>query len=147
MNEWLAASLVLTVGFVPYALVCIRADLGSSVAAFERREHARGRAGEVLDKTPAVMFVPTVLLLLGAAGVGVWFGFADLAATAAHAFVDFPAYRDAVFRAVSHASSASSSSPEWFDYLYCGGATVLAILIAAFALWAAGGSSTRAYGP
>jgi multisubunit Na+/H+ antiporter MnhF subunit len=33
VNEWLAASLVLTVGFVPCALVCIRADLGSSVAA------------------------------------------------------------------------------------------------------------------
>jgi multicomponent Na+:H+ antiporter subunit D len=139
-------------GFVPPFVMLASALCGAAVLAAAARvflgwgatdqerpddpdEDTSSETGATLDSTPAVMFVPTVLLFLGAAGVGVWFGFADLAATAAHAFVDFPAYRDAVFGAVSHGASAASSSPEWFDYLYCGGATVLAILIAAFALW------------
>jgi multisubunit Na+/H+ antiporter MnhF subunit len=33
MNVWIAASLVLAVGFVPCILVCLRSDVGSSVAA------------------------------------------------------------------------------------------------------------------
>ncbi len=33
MNLWLAASLVLAVGFVPCVWVCLRGDLGSALAA------------------------------------------------------------------------------------------------------------------
>jgi multisubunit Na+/H+ antiporter MnhF subunit len=33
MNVWIAASLVLSCGFVPCCVVCLRNDLGSSLAA------------------------------------------------------------------------------------------------------------------
>ncbi|HEY1524574.1 MAG TPA: proton-conducting transporter membrane subunit [Solirubrobacteraceae bacterium] len=87
------------------------------------------------DRTPAVMFVPTLLLVLAAAGIGVWFGFADLAGTAAHRFVDGVGYRAAVFGAPPPLATAHSSSPEWYDWLYSGGATVLALIVAAAGLW------------
>jgi hypothetical protein len=34
-----------------------------------------------------------------------------------------------------HLAAATSSSPEWFDYLYGGGATLLAVAFAVFGLW------------
>ena len=88
------------------------------------------------DRTPAVMLIPTIALLAGAIGVGAWYGMADLATTAAHGFVDVGAYRAAVFGGVRHLDAVSSSAPAWFDYLYCLGAVALALLIAAFDLWA-----------
>jgi multisubunit Na+/H+ antiporter MnhF subunit len=33
MNVWMAASIVLAAGFVPCAVVCVRADVGSALAA------------------------------------------------------------------------------------------------------------------
>ena len=87
------------------------------------------------DRTPAVMFIPTVLLLTGAAGVGVWFGFADLVTTAAHRFIDGAGYRAAIFGGAPPLGSAGSSAPEWYDWLYCTGATVLALAIAGLGLW------------
>ncbi|MGB0096683.1 MAG: hypothetical protein WBP81_29615 [Solirubrobacteraceae bacterium] len=82
------------------------------------------------------MLIPTIVLLAGAIGVGAWYGMADLATTAAHGFVDVGAYRAAVFGGVRHLDAVSSSAPAWFDYLYCLGAVALALLIAAFDLWA-----------
>jgi multicomponent Na+:H+ antiporter subunit D len=87
------------------------------------------------DRTPAVMFIPAALLLAGAAGIGVWFGFGDLAATAAHRFVDGLGYRSAVFGGRAPLGTASSSAPEWYDWLYCSGATALALAVAALGLW------------
>lgn len=87
------------------------------------------------DHTPAVMLVPTLLLLLATAGIGVWFGFGDLASSAAHLFVDGSGYRAAVYGGVTRAGAVPSSSPEWFDWLYCGGASVLAAGVAALGLW------------
>ncbi|MFL5822859.1 MAG: complex I subunit 5 family protein [Solirubrobacteraceae bacterium] len=87
------------------------------------------------DRTPAVMFIPAALLLAGAAGVGLWFGLADLATTAAHRFVDGAAYRSAVFGAPPPLGTASSSAPEWYDWIYCWAAVVLALAIAALGLW------------
>ena len=81
------------------------------------------------------MLVPTIALLVGAIGVGVWFGMADLATTAAHSFVDVGAYRAAVFGGVRHLDAVSSSAPAWFDYAYCLGAVALALVIAALDLW------------
>jgi multicomponent Na+:H+ antiporter subunit D len=87
------------------------------------------------DRTPVVMLIPAVLLLLGAAGVGVWFGFGDLAATAAHRFVDGAGYRAAIFGGPPPLGVATSSAPEWYDWLYCGGASVLALVAASIGLW------------
>jgi multicomponent Na+:H+ antiporter subunit D len=87
------------------------------------------------DHTPIVMLIPTILLLLGAAGTGVWFGFGDLVATAAHRFVDGVGYRSVVFGGSPPLGSATSSAPEWYDWLYCSGATLLALAVAAFGLW------------
>ncbi len=81
------------------------------------------------------MFIPTVLLLVGAVGVGVWYGFADLAASAAHNFVDVSGYQAAVFGVPRHLAAARSSSPAWYDYLYCVGATLLALTFTAIDLW------------
>ena len=94
------------------------------------------RPSGLYDRTPAVMLIATIALLAGAIGVGAWYGMADLATTAAHGFVDVGAYRAAVFGGVRHLDAVSSSAPAWFDYLYCLGAVALALLIAAFDLWA-----------
>ncbi len=40
-----------------------------------------------------------------------------------------------MFGSVGHLGSASAPSPEWFDYLYCGGAVLLALALAALGLW------------
>ncbi len=87
------------------------------------------------NHTPAVMLIPAVLLLAGAAGVGVWFGFGDLVATAAHRFVDGLGYRSAIFGGPPPLGTSNSSAPEWYDWLYCGGATLLALTAAAVGLW------------
>jgi multicomponent Na+:H+ antiporter subunit D len=98
-------------------------------------EETTSETEDLYDHTPTIMFLPAVALLVGAMGVGVWFGIADLATTAAHAFVDVPGYHAAVFGGTHHAPAVESASPEWFDYLYCGGATVLAMVFAATDLW------------
>jgi multicomponent Na+:H+ antiporter subunit D len=106
---------------------------GGSAGADEDTE----REGDGSDRrTPATMTAVAVALLAGAIGTGVWFSFADLATTAAHNFLDEGAYRAAVLHgALTHAAHESSSSPRWFDFLYCGGATVLAVCVAALGLW------------
>lgn len=86
-------------------------------------------------RTPAMLWMPAVVLLLGAIGTGVWYGFADLAATAARGFVDVNGYAAAVYGKPVPVVSVTSSAPEWFDYLYGGGATLLALTIAALDLW------------
>lgn len=101
----------------------------------EADEETEPETEHLHERTPAVMFIPTVLLLLGAIGAGVWYGLADLAVTAAHNFVDVAAYHAAVFGVPHHPAAASSASPEWYDYLYCGGATLLALIFAAIDLW------------
>jgi multicomponent Na+:H+ antiporter subunit D len=101
----------------------------------EADEETTSEAEDLHDRTPAVMMVPTVLLFVGAIGIGVWFGFADLAASASRTFVDVGAYGTAVFGKLGHLPGGSSSSPAWFDYLYCTGATLLAVALAAFGLW------------
>jgi len=85
--------------------------------------------------TPALLFLPAVVLLAGVVGIGVWSGFADLAATAAHRFVDVPGYAAAVYGKPPPLLTASSPPPEWFDYLYGAAATLLAVAIAALDLW------------
>jgi multicomponent Na+:H+ antiporter subunit D len=88
------------------------------------------------NRTPVVMLAASILLLAGAVGSGVWFGFADLAESAARRFISGPAYRAIVFG--QHAAAqihATSSSPEWYDWIYCGGATLLALALASLSLW------------
>jgi multicomponent Na+:H+ antiporter subunit D len=98
-------------------------------------EDTRPETRDGHDRTPAVMFVPAAALLAGAIATGVWSGLPGLAATAAHRFVDFAGYHAAVFGSVRHLSSVASSSPDGFDYLYGGGTTALAIVLAALGLW------------
>jgi multicomponent Na+:H+ antiporter subunit D len=94
------------------------------------------REGAREARTPATMIAVAVALLAGAVGTGVWFGFADLATSAAHNFLDEAAYRAAVLHgAAPRLGAESSSSPRWFDFAYCGGATALAIVIASCGLW------------
>lgn len=56
-------------------------------------------------------------------------------ATAARRFVNGAGYRSAVFGGLPPLGSASSSAPEWYDWLYCAGAAVLALAVAALGLW------------
>jgi multicomponent Na+:H+ antiporter subunit D len=145
------AALKVGYGFVPVIVMLASALAGGAVLAAGARvflgwgdplrdtdeadEDTTSETDELHERTPIVMLVPTVLLLVGALATGAWFGFADLAQSAAHVFVDFGSYRDSVFGVGRHLGAVSSSSPEWFDYLYCAGATLLAILFAALALW------------
>jgi multicomponent Na+:H+ antiporter subunit D len=85
-------------------------------------------------RTSALLFLPTAALLAGAVAIGVWYGFADLVASAAHRFVDVSGYIGAVYGKPTPPGSASSSAPEWFDYLYGAGAALLAVTIAALDL-------------
>jgi multicomponent Na+:H+ antiporter subunit D len=87
------------------------------------------------DRTPAVLFLPALALLVGAVATGVWSELAGLAATAAHRFADFAGYHAAVFGSARHLGTVSSSSPEWFDYLYGAGTTALAVALAGMTLW------------
>jgi multicomponent Na+:H+ antiporter subunit D len=98
---------------------------------------------EQRERTPALMFLPACALLVGAIGTGVWFGFADLVQTAAERFVDVGGYAAAIAGKTVPTAAGSSSSPEWFDYLYAGAAVVLAIGIAALDLWL--GPATRTW--
>ena len=87
------------------------------------------------DRTPAVMAIASLLLLAGSVGFGVWFGFADLAQTAARRFISGAAYRAIVYGAPARHLHAGSASPQWYDWLYCGGSTLLALSLAALGLW------------
>ncbi len=148
-------------GFVPPILMLVSGLCGAAVlraaarvfCGWGRVESARDTADEetaaetenLHNRTPAVMFVPTFLLFVGALAVGVWFGFADLAETAARGFLDTPAYQAAVFGfPVHHVGTAASSSPAWFDYLYCGGAVLIAVALAAVLLWGVDASTAVA---
>ncbi|HTX29880.1 MAG TPA: proton-conducting transporter membrane subunit [Solirubrobacteraceae bacterium] len=94
------------------------------------------------DRTPPLMLVSCGILLAGTIGFGVWFGFADLAETAARRFISGSAYQAIVFGRAVGRIHATSASPAWYDWLYCGGATLLAVGFAALGLfgrrWGAG---------
>jgi hypothetical protein len=66
------------------------------------------------------------------------------AATAAHRFVDVNGYATIVYGGSAPLHFVASSAPEWFDYLYGGGATLLALAIVALDLW--GDRLTRRWG-
>jgi multicomponent Na+:H+ antiporter subunit D len=139
-------------GFVP-ALVALTSALcgGAVLRAYARIFLGWGEAGgaeaetdedtepesaELQDRTPLLQLIPAVALLAGAIGIGVWFGFADLAQTAAERFTDVHSYLATVLTGSGHhIAAADSSSPEWFDWLYCGGATLAALAFAAAGLW------------
>ncbi len=88
------------------------------------------------SSTPLSMRIPAVALAACAAGVGVWFGFGHLATDAAERLADFGAYRAAIMGGGSATiGTLAYSSPRWYDYLYCGGATLLALALASLALW------------
>ena len=139
-------------GFVPPLVVLASALSGAAVLRAgarvflawgdvkERRDPAdeeteRETEGEP-DRTPVVMILASIFLLAGTVGFGVWFGFADLAESAARRFISGSAYDGIVFgQHVASHIHATSSSPEWYDWLYCGGATLLAVAFAALSLW------------
>ncbi|HLY50738.1 MAG TPA: proton-conducting transporter membrane subunit [Solirubrobacteraceae bacterium] len=100
-------------------------------------EETEAEANEAQDRTPAVMLAPAVLLLIGTVAVGVWFGFADLAAKGGQRFVDFAQYHAGVYGAHVPQAGGSSDAPRFYDYLYCGGATLIALGLAALSLWGA----------
>ena len=102
-------------------------------------DDGEAEAMQTRDRVPPAMYLATTALLVGAIGTGVWFGAADLVQTAAHRFVDVGGYVSIVYGRSAPLHTVTSSSPEWFDYLYGGGATALALLIAALDLW--GGAS------
>jgi multicomponent Na+:H+ antiporter subunit D len=139
-------------GFLPPLIVLVSALTASAVLRAGARvflgwgyiEQRRDRADEDTepettgerDRTPLVMLVASMVLLAGAVGFGVWFGFADLVTSAAHRFVSGNEYRAIVFG--HHGATqvtATSSSPEWYDWIYGGGATLLALSLAAFSMW------------
>jgi multicomponent Na+:H+ antiporter subunit D len=139
-------------GFVPPVIVLSSALAGAAVLRAGARiflgwgEPSQEAAGDAdtsteretegeYDRTPPLMLVASGILLVGAVGLGVWFGFADLAATAARRFVSGAAYQAIVFGHAAGRIHASSSAPEWYDWFYCGGATLLAIGLAALGLW------------
>ncbi|HET9103375.1 MAG TPA: proton-conducting transporter membrane subunit [Solirubrobacteraceae bacterium] len=101
----------------------------------ETDDDTEPEADAVLDRTPALMLIPVLGLLVGAIGTGAWPGFAGLAASAAHRFVDVSGYATIVYGGSASLHSVGSSAPEWFDYLYGGGASVLALAIVALDLW------------
>jgi len=100
-------------------------------------------AEETRDRVPLTMYLAATALLVGAAATGVWFGAADLAQTAAHRFVDVGGYASIVYGGSAPLQAVTSSSPEWFDYLYAGGATALALLIAGLDLWGGANGAWR----
>jgi multicomponent Na+:H+ antiporter subunit D len=108
----------------------------------ERHEQERADAEthpeaiEGTDRTPAAMLVPAVVLLAAGMGIGVWFGFADLASRAAAHFADHAAYLREVLGSAGavHIPRPSSSAPRWFDWLYGSGSALGALALAAFLL-------------
>lgn len=139
-------------GFVPPLIVLASALAGAAVLRAGARvflgwgdiEPRRDPADEDTERetegqsghTPVVMLVASTVLLVGVVGFGVWFGFADLAQSAGRRFVSGSAYRTIVFG--QHSASQiheTSSSPEWYDWIYCGIATLLALALASLSLW------------
>ena len=152
-------------GFVPAVIVLSSALAGAAVLRAGARvffgwgepsergdaadEDTESEGGKQTDRTPVLMTLACLVLLTGAIGSGVWFGFADLAESAARRFISGPAYRTIVFGATARSIHATSSSPAWYDWLYCGASTLLALSLAGFGLWARraglGWVLTRAY--
>ncbi len=139
-------------GFVPPVIVLSSALAGAAVLRAGARvflgwgepsQLVPGGADERTERetegsenhTPILMLAASVVLLVGTIGFGVWFGFADLAATAARRFISGSAYQAIVFGRSAAQIHATSSSPEWYDWLYCGAATLLALGFAALGLW------------
>jgi multicomponent Na+:H+ antiporter subunit D len=87
------------------------------------------------NRTPAVMLIGAFLFLAGAIASGTYSGLANLAASAARRFISGGAYRAIVFGHSAVQIHAQSSSPEWYDWIYGGGATLLALAVAAIGLW------------
>ena len=140
-------------GFVPPLIVVSSILTGAAVlraagrvflgwGTAERHEQERADAEthpeaiEGTDRTPAAMLVPAVVLLAAGMGIGVWFGFADLASRAAAHFADHAAYLREVLGSAGavHIPRPSSSAPRWFDWLYGSGSALGALALAAFLL-------------
>lgn len=130
LSSALAGAAVLRAGarvFLGWGDVGLRADKADEETEPETQTER--------DRTPPVMLAAAVILLLGTIGFGVWFGFADLAETAARRFISGAAYRAVVFGHPHAAIHATSPSPEWYDWIYCGLSTALAVALAAVGLW------------
>ncbi len=139
-------------GFVPPLMMVTSGICGAAVirawarifrgwgAVHERTEdrsdeETEPETNEAQDRTPAVMLVPAIVLLIATVATGVWFGFADLAARGGRRFADFAQYHAAVFGAHVPPAGGGSDAPKWYDFLYCAGATLIALGLAALGLW------------
>jgi multicomponent Na+:H+ antiporter subunit D len=119
-----------------YARVFLGWGKAAEAKADDADRDTRPEAQDANDQTPLLQLLPACVLLAGAIGVGVWFGFADLAETAADRFTDVHGYMATVLSDSPHLlAPGHSSSPEWFDWLYCGAATLASLAFAAAGLW------------
>jgi multicomponent Na+:H+ antiporter subunit D len=83
------------------------------------------------ERTPLVMWVPAVALLLGGLVWGLIPGLADAALRAATSFVDTHGYAATVLHGAEQVSGPASLSPSTASYLYGVGAVVGALVVAA----------------
>ncbi len=90
-------------------------------------------------RTPAHLWLPALVLLLGGLAVGVVPGVEHLAKLAAERFVDGSAYSSAVLhgRVLAIPAPGPSSAPTGVDFLYAAGAVVGAVALALLNLFAA----------
>jgi multicomponent Na+:H+ antiporter subunit D len=90
------------------------------------------------DRTPAVMWVPAMLLALAALAVGLIPGAVEAAQRAAARFVDSSGYRDAVINgaAVGPVPAPGEFTASWTAYLYAAVSAALALAVAGLALYA-----------
>jgi multicomponent Na+:H+ antiporter subunit D len=140
-------------GFVPAFVVLASALCGGAILraaariflgwgrpsepASQLKDDAEPEPAGVEGRTPLRLLLPALALLAGALATGAPFELANLAATAGARFTDTSAYIGQVLggRPV-HVPGVASSAPEWYDWLLCGAATVMALGIAAAGLWA-----------
>ena len=87
-------------------------------------------------RTPPVMAASVVLLAAGVLAAGIYSPLGDLATRAATRFVNVAAYDHSVLHRAVAFPSATGPPPQWYDYLYGAGSVLLAIAVAAVALWA-----------
>jgi len=89
------------------------------------------------DRTPGVMFVPTVAMILASLAIGVIPGMVGAAESAAERFMDGSAYAATVIHgaAPSAIPATAEYSAPWHAYLYSGITVALATALAAGALF------------
>jgi len=143
-----AASAAPGYGWVPYVMTVAEALIGGSVLAAwarlflgwgpdERHEWLAPESAEAGDelelssrRTPAVLFVPALVLVLGGIATGVLPGVGRLAISGAARFVDSSAFATAVLRGHAAAVAApASSGPSIAEVLVGLGLTALAALV------------------